>query len=147
MWGRLCCLIKLMMKLLIILLSNCRVMFPPLSWLFPVLSPFLLFSLPPPSSSSLLFLPLTLCPLPHSPLFLFLIYHSSTLVSCLSLFLSFPPFLSPLLNHLSSLRNIEASLGTIATQINFFIHNLAQFKFSSQTTTHGLLSFSPSSYS
>jgi phosphatidylinositol-4-phosphate 3-kinase len=44
-------------------------------------------------------------------------------------------------------KNIEASLGTIATQINFFIHNLAQFKFSSSPASQGLLSFSPSSYS
>lgn len=146
MWGRHCCLIKLMMKLLIILLSNCRVMSPPLSWLFPVLSPFLLPSSPLPffssfsSSHSLSSSPLSSLLLPN------LSFINS--VSCLSLspFL-LPSFLSPLLNHLSFLRNIEASLGTIATQINFFIHNLAQFKFSSQTTTHGLLSFSPSSYS
>ncbi|XP_011404735.1 PREDICTED: phosphatidylinositol 4-phosphate 3-kinase C2 domain-containing subunit beta-like [Amphimedon queenslandica] len=44
-------------------------------------------------------------------------------------------------------KNIEASLGTIATQINFFIHNLAQFKFSTPAPSHSLLSFCPSSYS
>lgn len=44
-------------------------------------------------------------------------------------------------------RHIEASLSSLSTQINFFIHNLAQYKFSTPTTSHGLLSFSPSSYS
>lgn len=42
---------------------------------------------------------------------------------------------------------IEASLGSMATRINFFIHNLAQFKFVTPSSTEGLLSFSPTSYS
>ena len=46
-------------------------------------------------------------------------------------------------------RCIEASLGSKATQINFFIHNLAQMKFSGSVSnlSNGLLSFCPTSYS
>lgn len=59
-----------------------------------------------------------------------------------------PPTFSLLLTlYLLPTRHIEASLSSIATQINFFIHNLAQFKFQSTTSTQGLLSFSPTSYS
>ena len=46
-------------------------------------------------------------------------------------------------------RCIEASLGSKATQINFFIHNLAQMKFSGSTSnlSNAILSFCPTSYS
>ena len=40
-------------------------------------------------------------------------------------------------------RHIEDSLGSVATQINFFIHNLAQLKFSSPQAPPTLLSFVP----
>ena len=45
-------------------------------------------------------------------------------------------------------RCIEASLGSKATQINFFIHNLAQMKFagSSSNLSNEILSFCPTSY-
>ncbi len=49
--------------------------------------------------------------------------------------------------HFTFPRHIEASLGALATQINFFIHNIAQWKFSSSGGSMGLLSFSPNSYS
>lgn len=44
-------------------------------------------------------------------------------------------------------RHIETSLGALATQINFFIHNLAQFKFQASANAPALLSFCPQSYS
>ena len=40
-------------------------------------------------------------------------------------------------------RHIEDSLGSVATQINFFIHNLAQHKFSSPQGPPTLLTFVP----
>ncbi|KAM4795805.1 LOW QUALITY PROTEIN: phosphatidylinositol 4-phosphate 3-kinase C2 domain-containing subunit beta [Rhinophrynus dorsalis] len=43
-------------------------------------------------------------------------------------------------------RLIESSLGSVATKLNFFIHNLAQLKFSG-TEEHRTLSFSPRMYS
>lgn len=45
-------------------------------------------------------------------------------------------------------RHIEDSLSSVATTINFFIHNLAQFKFSSGSNApYSLLSFCPQAYS
>lgn len=44
-------------------------------------------------------------------------------------------------------RYIEDSLGSIATPVNFFMHNLAQFKFSGGSNISTLLSFSPRAYS
>ena len=44
-------------------------------------------------------------------------------------------------------RHIEDSLGSLATQINFFIHNLAQMKFSSPQAPPTLLTFVPQAYS
>ena len=44
-------------------------------------------------------------------------------------------------------RHIEASVGSLATQINFFIHNIAQMKFSSGGGCTGLLSITPNTYS
>jgi phosphatidylinositol-4-phosphate 3-kinase len=44
-------------------------------------------------------------------------------------------------------KHIEDSLGSVATQINFFIHNLAQLKFSSNQATPTLLTFVPQAYS
>ena len=89
-------------------------------------------------------------------------------VYCFSLpllpLLSPPPFLSflssllhpsPFLSFPSSLlhpsplphRHIETSLGSLSTQINFFIHNLAQFKFQAASNAPTLLSFCPQSHS
>ena len=44
-------------------------------------------------------------------------------------------------------RYIEDSLGSLATPVNFFMHNLAQFKFSGVSNAPTLLSFSPQAYS
>ncbi|XP_077994374.1 phosphatidylinositol 4-phosphate 3-kinase C2 domain-containing subunit beta-like [Glandiceps talaboti] len=43
-------------------------------------------------------------------------------------------------------RLIEASVGAKSTQINFFIHNLAQLKFHGASNETGVLSFSPKTY-
>ncbi|XP_070562240.1 phosphatidylinositol 4-phosphate 3-kinase C2 domain-containing subunit beta-like isoform X2 [Ptychodera flava] len=43
-------------------------------------------------------------------------------------------------------RLIEASLGAKSTQINFFIHNLAQMRFSGSSAESGILSFSPKTF-
>ena len=60
--------------------------------------------------------------------------------------LSFPP-LSSTPPSLPPHRHIETSLGSLSTQINFFIHNLAQFKFQAASNAPTLLSFCPQSYS
>ncbi len=44
-------------------------------------------------------------------------------------------------------RYIEDSLSSLATPVNFFIHNLAQFKFSSGENAPTILSFCPQAYS
>ena len=44
-------------------------------------------------------------------------------------------------------RYIDESLSSLATPLNFFIHNLAQFKFSSSTNSQAILSFCPQAYS
>ncbi len=44
-------------------------------------------------------------------------------------------------------RYIEDSLGSMATTLNFFIHNLAQFKFGGPSNALSLLSFCPQAYS
>ena len=60
-----------------------------------------------------------------------------------------PPSLlpPPSSSSLSPHRHIETSLGSLSTQINFFIHNLAQFKFQATSSAPTLLSFCPQSYS
>lgn len=45
-------------------------------------------------------------------------------------------------------RLIESSLGSVATKFNFFIHNLAQLRFSGlPSNDEPILSFSPKTYS
>ena len=44
-------------------------------------------------------------------------------------------------------RYISESLSSLATPLNFFIHNLAQFKFSSSSNYQAILSFCPQAYS
>lgn len=52
------------------------------------------------------------------------------------------PSLIPLLSRL-----IESSLGSVATKFNFFIHNLAQLRFSGlPANDEPILSFSPKTY-
>lgn len=46
-----------------------------------------------------------------------------------------------------ALRYIDESLKSLATPLNFFIHNLAQFKFSSSSNSQAILSFCPQTYS
>lgn len=54
-------------------------------------------------------------------------------------------YLRSYLNHLSCHRLIESSLGSVATKLNFFIHNLAQMKFAS-SEERPVLSFAPRVY-
>lgn len=49
------------------------------------------------------------------------------------------------LNLVPSSRLIESSLGSVATKLNFFIHNLAQMKFAS-SEERPVLSFAPRVY-
>lgn len=49
--------------------------------------------------------------------------------------------------HLFSYRLIESSLGSVATKFNFFIHNLAQLRFSGlPSNDEPILSFAPRTY-
>lgn len=62
---------------------------------------------------------------------------------------TFTTALSLTLSLLSSLlsRLIESSLGSVATKFNFFIHNLAQLRFSGlPANDEPILSFSPKTY-
>lgn len=66
------------------------------------------------------------------------------------LFLFLPVSLS-LISHIFVLpllsRLIESSLGSVATKFNFFIHNLAQLRFSGlPANDEPILSFSPKTY-
>lgn len=61
-------------------------------------------------------------------------YHSKNIFPLSSL--SHPPY-----------RLIETSLGSVATKFNFFIHNLAQMRFSGlPSNDEPILSFSPKTY-
>ena len=73
-------------------------------------------------------------------------------MSCLTWYMymymyGYSPSNSSLFSSPSNHRHIEDSLGSLATQINFFIHNLAQMKFSSPQAPPTLLTFVPQAYS
>ena len=58
-----------------------------------------------------------------------------------------PVSLSDFSHIVSSSRLIESSLGSVATKFNFFIHNLAQLRFSGlPANDEPILSFSPKTY-
>ena len=65
-----------------------------------------------------------------------------------STFTRYPYYVESFLSHTRFfLSLIGESLGSLATQLNFFIHNLAQMRFTGASRSTGLFAFIPQIYS